>query len=171
MAPTFVLGGLFLGSGMWIVQVYDMEKSEGLKFLALAALVILAGCKPPLGDESCTINVTSVANINNATGRELNLNVCVPRGAKPNDIQVHGQQSGNFNVETHTQEWIKTGGPANACDAQNLKSAIFLTAASFGQVTLCHQNGDASQVTIVEVGQQCPSGSTAQSAPIADSCL
>jgi len=143
----------------------------GLKLLALAAAtVLLTGC-PHIGDEACTISVTSVANINNTTGRELTLSVCIPRASKSQDIVVHGQQNGKFNVETHSQQWIKTGGPANACDGQEWKSAIYLTAASFGQVTLCHDSADASQITIVENNNACPQGFIAQTAPISDSCL
>lgn len=139
--------------------------------IGLIVLVIsfIEGCMP-IGDEGCTRNVTSVATVNNKTGRDLTLRVCNPGSSQPHNLQVPAQQAGQLSIESHNEHWIKTGGPANACDPTRLNSAVHLASTSFDQVTLCYQAGDASQIAFVDVNQACPTGYIAQTTPVSDSC-
>ena len=142
-----------------------MTVRESLLISLLALFpAYLVGC-----DKACDRVVTSVAEIDNLTGRELNLEICNLSASKVHSISLAHDQEGAFTLESHNQRWVYTGGPPNACEGIQQNTGIFLTSESFSQVKFCHDPSSSAQIQIVEVYQNCPEGLVAQLSPM-DSC-
>ncbi len=130
----------------------------------LLLLALLVGC-----DKACDVSVTSVVNIDNLTSRDLSIKVCNLGTSSQQSIELTSTQIGEFALETHTVKKIYTGGPPTACDATQQATGIFLTTESFSQFTFCHDPTTSAKLVVIEAGQSCPVGLTAQVKAI-DSC-
>jgi len=138
--------------------------NESSAFLLGLVAILFFGC-----DQSCKRNVTDVANIDNRTGQSLIVTVCKGQAYGKQEVSFPVGQNGNFILGNRQEDWIKTGGPANACDNQTATMGISLTSESFGAAKFCYPSDTAANVVIVGTSETCPLGMSEQTKPV-DNC-
>ena len=146
--------------GTLFISNKTMTKINLMHLLILILIFAVSGC-----DKGCDVTVTSVAKIDNQTKRDLSVSVCLGQHSKK-IISLSASQNGLINLETQKHTKIKTGGPPNACDPVQQKTGTFLMAEQFNEVKFCHNPEASSEVTVVELNQDCPAGLIAQSVPV-----
>lgn len=115
-------------------------------------------------DKVCKKTTVDFSNIQNVTGRTLDLTVCKGRGYGKVDIRLNADQE-NHEITLGTREEVEArSGPTASCsnytdDRTDMR--IFLTAKSFDLVKLCYDENNKKTV-ITEVHNNCPTGFTAQ---------
>lgn len=123
--------------------------------IALLVAILSVGC-----DKLCKKNVADVATIQNATGRQLSLNVCKGRS--------YGEVSATISQDTLVNEVSLgsrqgsevRGGPTASCSGVSDEKStpeISLAPSSFGQVKLCFDDINKRNL-IIENHQSCPVG-------------
>jgi hypothetical protein len=114
-----------------------------------------------LGDKACKSNVQDFATFQNATGRQLTLNLC--QGRIYGEVQTLVLADGiNQEVALGSHEGTTVQGgidAAKSCSAaqSKMEMGISLAPTSFSQVKLCYDEVSKLNV-VVENHQSCPSG-------------
>lgn len=115
-------------------------------------------------DKVCKKTTEDFANIQNITGRTLDLTACKGRGYGKVDIRLNADQE-NHEITLGTREEVEArGGPTASCSNYTDDRAdmrIFLTAKSFELVKLCYDESNKKTV-ITEVQNSCPTGFVTQ---------
>lgn len=136
----------------------------------LLALVVLSAC-----DRVCKRQVNDFTNVQNLTGRSLQLTVCkgsfygsgqliLPADQLPQQVSLGSRQDSVVRGGSDTCAGVKNG--------ENLKMAIALAPESFHMAKLCQKrtlDGAQELAVIVESHQPCPPGTDEQ--PMATNCM
>lgn len=118
-------------------------------------------------DKVCKKTTEDFANIQNITGRSLELTACKGRGYGKVDIRLSADQE-IYEISLGSRETLETrGGPTASCSNYTNDRAdmrLFLTEQSFEVVKLCYDEINKKTV-ITETRNSCPTGFLEQQAP------